>query len=76
MERQNAVMRELSQWAFPNPQELADEQPAPIDSAVLQRRHEFAATEAAALHRARAERAQRSGAAVLLPQDVPLRSSA
>lgn len=68
--RQVSVLRELSQWAFPDPEEVADEQPTPIDSAVLQRRREFAATETAALHRARAERAQRSGAAILRPQSA------
>ncbi|MGW7440361.1 DciA family protein [Streptomyces sp. NPDC054849] len=74
--RQARVLRELSQWAFPDQEEPADE-PAPIDSAVLQRRREFAATETAALHRARAERAQQSGAAVILPQQsAPLRSTA
>lgn len=56
VERQNAVMRELSQRSFPNQKKLADEQPTPIDSAILTRRREFAATETAALHRARAER--------------------
>ncbi|MEU8843453.1 DciA family protein [Streptomyces roseus] len=78
--RQARVLRELSQWAFPEEEEPADEQPAPIDRAVLQRRREFAATETAALHRARAERAQRSGTAVILsrsaPQAAPLRSTA
>ncbi|MFI5621792.1 hypothetical protein [Streptomyces sp. NPDC051567] len=44
------MLRDLSQWAFPDPQEPADE-PAPIDTAVLQRRREFAATETAALYR-------------------------
>ncbi|MFF3432450.1 DUF721 domain-containing protein [Streptomyces sp. NPDC002602] len=75
--RQARVLRELSQRAFPDPEEPAHEQPAPIDSAVLQRRREFAATETAALHRARAQRAQRNGAAVTLPQQsAPLRSTA
>ncbi|GLW03804.1 DciA family protein [Streptomyces lavendulae] len=74
-ERQTRAMRELSQWAFPEPDTLADE-PAPIDRTLVQRRREFAAIETAALHRARAERAQRSGAAVLLPQSAPLRSTA
>ncbi|MFF3863642.1 DUF721 domain-containing protein [Streptomyces sp. NPDC002209] len=76
VERQNAVRRELSQQAFPDPEELADEQPEPIDSAVLQRWREFAVIENAALHRARAERALRSGPAVILPQAAPLRSTA
>ncbi|MGW7328423.1 hypothetical protein ACWGIU_07380 [Streptomyces sp. NPDC054840] len=73
--RQARVLRELSQWAFPDP-EHADDQPAPIDATVQQRRREFAATETAALNRARAERAQRSGVAVMLPQAAALRSSA
>ncbi|MEU7603982.1 hypothetical protein AB0B78_24010 [Streptomyces sp. NPDC040724] len=78
MKRQSAAMRELSRWAFPDPEEPADEQPGPISTAVLQRCLEFAATETAALHQARAERALRSGSggAVLLPQSAPLRYSA
>ncbi|MFD3719871.1 DUF721 domain-containing protein [Streptomyces sp. NPDC058674] len=68
VERQNRAMRELSSRAFPKPEEVADEQPAPIDSAPLRRRREFVATEAAAVLRARAERARQAGAAVILPQ--------
>ncbi|MEU3407517.1 DciA family protein [Streptomyces sp. NPDC006670] len=71
--RQARVLRELSQRAFPDPQEHADDQPTPIDTSVQQRRREFAATETAALHRARAER---SGTALLLPQNAALRSTA
>ncbi|MEV7835266.1 hypothetical protein AB0P12_32280 [Streptomyces subrutilus] len=74
--RQARVLRELSQWVFPEEEEAAADDPAPIDSAVLQRRWAFAATETAALHRVRAERAQRSGAAVILPQAVPPHSAA
>ncbi|MEU4955669.1 DciA family protein [Streptomyces lavendulae] len=55
--RQTQVLRELSQRAFPDPQELADEQPAPIDTAVIQRRRAAEAVRLRALHRARAERA-------------------
>ncbi|OKK12235.1 hypothetical protein AMK16_32345 [Streptomyces sp. CB00455] len=74
--RQARVLRELSEWAFPDPEKNADDQPAPIDTTVQQRRRAFAATETAALHRARAERAQRAGAAVILPQTAPLKSTA
>ncbi|MFH8894268.1 DciA family protein [Streptomyces sp. NPDC017949] len=73
--RQAGVLRDLSTRAFPDPEALADEL-APIDTAVLQRRREFAATETAALHRARAERAQQSGATILHPQATALRSTA
>ncbi|MGW6706863.1 DciA family protein [Streptomyces sp. NPDC054956] len=57
VERQSAVMRELSRRAFPEPDVAADDAPAPIDQARAQRRRQAAATEAAALRRARAERA-------------------
>ncbi|MFJ6785598.1 DciA family protein [Streptomyces yangpuensis] len=57
VERQTAVMRELSQRAFPEPDVVADDEPAPIEQVRLQRRRQAAATEAAALRRARAERA-------------------
>ncbi|MGW7327383.1 hypothetical protein ACWGIU_01895 [Streptomyces sp. NPDC054840] len=50
--RKPRVLRELRQEAFPETEE------APIDSAALQRRRAFAATETAAVHRARAERAR------------------
>lgn len=53
VERQNSAMRELSRRAFPEPPAV----PAPIDQARVQRRRQAAATEAAALRRARAERA-------------------
>ncbi|MFJ7209488.1 DUF721 domain-containing protein [Streptomyces sp. NPDC098789] len=75
-ERQNRALRELSRQAFPEPDVAPADALSPIDGAVLQRRREFTATEAAALHRARAERAQRSGAAVILPGSAPLRSTA
>lgn len=57
VERQTAVMRELSRRAFPETDTAPDHAPAPIDDARLQRRRQAAATEAAALRRARAERA-------------------
>ncbi|MFF4393275.1 DUF721 domain-containing protein [Streptomyces sp. NPDC001552] len=57
VERQNAVMRELSRRAFPELPAVPDDAPAPIDQARVQRRRQAAVTEAAALRRARAERA-------------------
>ncbi|MFD3533342.1 DUF721 domain-containing protein [Streptomyces sp. NPDC058664] len=57
VERQTAVMRELSRRAFPEPDVVPDDAPAPIEQARAQRRRQAAATEAAALRRARAERA-------------------
>ncbi|MFI5987496.1 DUF721 domain-containing protein [Streptomyces sp. NPDC051555] len=76
VERQNRALRELSRQAFPEPDATPADALAPIDGAVLQQRREFTATETAALHRARAERAQRSGATVILPGSTPLRSTA
>ncbi|MFB7552583.1 DciA family protein [Streptomyces sp. NPDC056154] len=77
VERQTRAMRELGRRAFPEPEVAAEDAPAPIDAARLQRRREAAATEAAALRRARAERAQRSGDAVAIArQPAPLRSTA
>ncbi|MFE3556931.1 DUF721 domain-containing protein [Streptomyces sp. NPDC059193] len=57
VERQNRAMRELSRRAFPEPPAVPDDAPAPIDQARVQRRRQAAVTEAAALRRARAERA-------------------
>jgi hypothetical protein len=61
VERQTAAMRALSRRAFPEPDVVPDDAPAPIEQVRLQRRRQAAATEAAALRRARAKRA---GAAV------------
>ncbi|MBH1937832.1 DUF721 domain-containing protein [Streptomyces sp. AV19] len=58
VERQTAAMRELSRRAFPEPAVVADDAPTPIEQVHLQRRRQAAATEAAALRRARAERAR------------------
>ncbi|MER7826956.1 DUF721 domain-containing protein [Streptomyces sp. NPDC096097] len=66
--RQAAAMRELSLRAFPESDVVADDASAPIEQVRLQRRRQAAATEAAALRRARAER---TGAAVILPQPAP-----
>jgi hypothetical protein len=57
--RQTAAMRALSARAFPET-DVPDEQPAPIEAARAQRRRQAAATEAAALRRARAEKAGRA----------------
>ncbi|MGW6880201.1 DUF721 domain-containing protein [Streptomyces goshikiensis] len=76
VERQTAAMRELSQRAFPEPDVVADDAPAPIEQARAERRRQADASRAAALHRARAERAQRTGAAVILPQSDSRHASA
>ncbi|MGW1819321.1 DUF721 domain-containing protein [Streptomyces sp. NPDC002125] len=78
VERQNRAMRELSRQAFPEPPVVPDDAPAPINAAHLQRRREAAATEEAALRRARAERAARqAGTAALVPNaPAPLRTTA
>ncbi|MFG3157969.1 DciA family protein [Streptomyces sp. NPDC048219] len=59
VERQTAAMRELSRRAFPEPDVVADDAPAPIEQARAERRRQAAATEAAALRRAREEKAGR-----------------
>ncbi|MGW7674385.1 DciA family protein [Streptomyces sp. NPDC054775] len=59
VERQTAAMRELSRRAFPEPEVVAEDAPAPIEQARVQRRRQAAATEAAALRRAREEKAGR-----------------
>jgi hypothetical protein len=59
VERQTAAMRELSQRAFPEPLVVPDNAPTSIEQARSERRRQAAATEAAALRRARAERAAR-----------------
>ncbi|MFF5188739.1 DUF721 domain-containing protein [Streptomyces sp. NPDC000345] len=57
VERQTAALRALSRRAFPEPDTVADDAPALIEQARAQRRRQAAATEAAALRRARAEKA-------------------
>ncbi|MFD7778831.1 hypothetical protein [Streptomyces sp. NPDC059753] len=66
VEPQTAAMRELSRRAFPEPETVPDDAPAAIEAARVQRRRQGAATEAAALRRARAERA-----GTLSPVTVP-----
>ncbi|MFD3937843.1 DciA family protein [Streptomyces sp. NPDC058611] len=57
VERQNRVLREASRHAFPEPEAAHDDQPAPVDAALAQRRRDGEAVRQSALHRARAERA-------------------
>ncbi|MBB1242721.1 DUF721 domain-containing protein [Streptomyces durbertensis] len=57
VERQTAAMRALSLRAFPEPEQVADDQPAPIEQARIERRRQADLSHAAALRRARAERA-------------------
>lgn len=77
VERQNRAMRELSRRAFPETDVVPDDAPAPIDQARTQRRREADVSHAAALRRARAERAAReAGTAAAVPQTAPLRRTA
>ncbi|MEV5568016.1 hypothetical protein AB0L54_34965, partial [Streptomyces sp. NPDC052196] len=69
------AMRELSRRAFPEPDVASDDAPAPIDQARIQRRRQAAATEAAALRRARAERGL-AGTQAIVRQATPLRTTA
>ncbi|MFE6904114.1 DciA family protein [Streptomyces sp. NPDC057717] len=57
VERQTAAMRELSRRAFPEPDAVPDGAPAPIEQARTKRRRQAAVSHAAALRRARAEKA-------------------
>ncbi|MCA1224059.1 hypothetical protein [Streptomyces sp. 8L] len=59
VERQMEAMHELSRRAFPEPDVVPADASAPIDQARIQRRRQAAVTEAAALRRARAEKAGR-----------------
>ncbi|UQI49872.1 DciA family protein (plasmid) [Streptomyces sp. HU2014] len=77
VERQTAAMRALSSRAFPEPDVVADDAPAPIEQVRLARRRQAAASEAAALRRARADRAARNaGTAAVIPQPAPQRRTA
>ncbi|TGZ12406.1 hypothetical protein DV517_75010 [Streptomyces sp. S816] len=77
VERQNAVMRELSRRAFPEPDAVPDDTPAPIEQARSEHRRQADASHAAAVHRARAERAVREAEmAAVVPQHRELRTAA
>ncbi|MFE2609463.1 DciA family protein [Streptomyces mirabilis] len=72
VERQNRAMRELSRRAFPETDIVPADAPAPIGQARTQRRREADASHAAALRRARAERAAReAGTAPAVAQTAP-----
>ncbi|GLF99863.1 DUF721 domain-containing protein [Streptomyces yaizuensis] len=73
VERQTAAMRALSQREFPEPDAFPDDAPAPVGQVRTERR-QAAATEAAALRRARAERAARhAGPVAVAPGPAPFR---
>lgn len=76
VERQTRAMRELSRRAFPESEASSDDQPAPLEAARIQRRRAAESTHALALHRARAERAQRDGATAEAPQPAAARRTA
>jgi predicted nucleic acid-binding Zn ribbon protein len=78
VERQNRAMRELSRRAFPETDVVSDDPPAPIEQARTERRRQADVSHAAALRRARAERAagETGTAAAVAPQRAPLRTSA
>lgn len=73
VERQTAAMRALSLQAFPEPEQVSDGQPVPIGQARTERRRQADVSHAAALRRARAERAAPAAA---VPQTAPLGRSA
>lgn len=74
VERQTAAMHELSRRAFPETDVVVrEEAPAPIEQARTERRRQADASHAAALRRARAERAAReAGTAAVVVQTAPL----
>ncbi|MFE7675803.1 DUF721 domain-containing protein [Streptomyces albidoflavus] len=59
VERQTAAMRELSRRAFPETDVVVDEAPTPFDATRSERRRQAEVSRAAALRRARAEKAGR-----------------
>ncbi|MFH9090504.1 DciA family protein [Streptomyces sp. NPDC017673] len=76
VERQTRAMRALSLQAFPEP-EAADDQPSPIEQARIERRRQADVSHAAALRRARAERAAReAGTAADVREPTALRDTA
>ncbi|MEU1669431.1 DciA family protein [Streptomyces sparsogenes] len=73
VERQTRAMRALSRRAFPEPEQTADDAPAPIEQARTERRRQADASHAAAVRRARAERAAReAGTSAAVPPPTPL----
>ncbi|MEW2373421.1 DciA family protein [Streptomyces sp. NPDC006656] len=72
VERQTAAMRELSRLAFPETDvAVPDDAPTPIEQARTERRRQADASHAAALRRARAERAGSIAPSVPHPWQVP-----
>ncbi|MFK8851380.1 hypothetical protein [Streptomyces sp. Ac-502] len=72
MDRQTKAMRELSRRAFPEPDVAPGDAPASIEQARTERRHQADISHAAALCRARAERAARAaGTAAVVPKAAP-----
>ncbi|WP_238783322.1 hypothetical protein [Streptomyces monomycini] len=77
MERQTKAMRELSRRAFPEPDVIPGDAPASIEQARTERRRQADISHAAALRRARAERAAReAGTAAVVPKAAPLQRPA
>lgn len=77
VQRQDTVLHELSRCTFPETDASAPgDEPTQFDAARSERRGQAEVSRAAALRRARAERAQRNGAAITLPQAAPLRPTA
>jgi predicted nucleic acid-binding Zn ribbon protein len=77
VERQTAALRELSRSAFPEPDDVPNDAPAPLDGARSERRHQAEVSRAAALRRARQERAAReSETTASVPESAVLRTTA
>ncbi|MFD8394334.1 hypothetical protein ACFV2N_35310 [Streptomyces sp. NPDC059680] len=77
MERQTKAMRAHSLRLFPESEGLAADEPSPIGTARVRRRREADASHAAALRRARAERAGRQPeTAAAVKESAALRSTA
>ncbi|MFE1028573.1 DciA family protein [Streptomyces sp. NPDC058818] len=76
VERQTAAMRAMSRRAFPESDVVADDASVPMDQARAQRRRQTAATEAAALRRARQERAAREAWTPAIGPPTALRTTA
>ncbi|WP_051820128.1 DciA family protein [Streptomyces sp. NRRL S-920] len=77
-QRQTAAMRELSRRAFPETDVVVPEDaPVPIEQARAERRRQADASHAAAVRRARAERAAcQAGTTAAMPQPRELRTTA
>ncbi|MER6560555.1 DUF721 domain-containing protein [Streptomyces sp. NPDC001027] len=76
VERQTRAMRELSRRAFPEPEAMPDDAPAALAAVRARRRREGEASHAAALRKAREDRAARNAGAVAAPGPVQQRSTA